>query len=342
MQRKKSEMFLKDTKVLSFMFGIEKLSVEYNDADLMCGVRSGRSLSFNKRIKQGDMFAIRFGFGAKKIIYRGNSYSVCNGSYAALNHLIGENFSELEEETRMRVASGQDVHVQLEKLLYRAGEFIDKNNIETQNIGFFSLLDLRWKFFLKAVMLLIVVRKVGVQHGGAYALFKNNKIENAEIASFDDFIYWDVIDDKCKQCMRYDNLPDLSLFRGSVVPHLAPKKQWAEFNYGLFCHLETNNTYDKLFSFSKEKRYTFLHHPRRKAKLSLIEKPYALVPNIFKISKSKTNYFSYLGSTMLEYAMAYDRPYKLLLENMPKEEHLSAYGSRFVDFLEERNKIEFI
>ena len=66
------------------------------------------------------------------------------------------------------------------------------------------------------------------------------------------------------------------------------------------------------------------------------------VPNILKLSRNEINYFSYFGSTMLEYAIVYNLPYKLLLNEYPSEDGLTDYGKKLLGFFLEQDKVIYV
>lgn len=330
-------------KNINFLLGIELLALQTSDVDLLIkpAITSKKTLK-RRNIESNKATFINYRFAPNKFHYMNDSYDLRNTDLNVLSHYLEElvpNYKEIDDNIREKIISGYKPDIILESLSKL--EFDFHKYLNKFDVSFVSLLDLRWNFCLKLLMIVMSKSMVNVQHGGSYGLFKNNLIEQVERNSASDFLEWNIDDFERKQCLRYRNLPDLSFGVGGVVPHLGPKSTWSKLNSGLYKHLDENDTYGDLYEYSKRENKRFLAHPRGK-KEYINNDIYSKIPNILKMSRKDCNVFSYIGSTMLEFCIIYDRPYKIVLEKEIDRDSLTSYGIKFVERLYEDKKVRLL
>ena len=313
----------------NFAFGLEIYCVDRNFTPLLDKMPISKVV-YKGRMSEKCLSFTSFPFSLKAQLPFGY-FSQQHKLFNLFNRLV-RNHLDFDRNIRKHIEN-KEHEIALKKVL-ELQDLIDKKIDFRIGDICVSVLDLRWHFSFKVFLFVVAREIIGVQHGGAYDLYRINKVVEIEKNSCDRFLSWNTFTNTSK-CFRYKKQIDLSLGRGLIVPHLQPKQELKKVTPGLYRHLGDNDTYDFLREFSVEKNMEFAEHPK-------FNNTGRFLPNIFKLSHTKVNYFSYFGSTLFEYAYIYKLETKLLLRKIPEESDLSSYGIEALDRLDFERRIELI
>lgn len=317
-----------------FLFGIEEFSVisPYDDLKtqrpLSNAIVGGHRL-FSETLNLSSMpFSIR-----KKLLWKLH-LGYARTLFAYFQKVLPD-YELFDEKIRGLFLEGR--HTEARDLIMSLRERYHNKFEFTFDKVCISLLDLRWHFSFKIFLLEVFEHIVGLQHGGAYDLWRVNHVYTIERNAVDEFLSWNIFGNK-PRIFRYKKQIDLSLGVGLVVPHLKPPMQLVNANPSMYNHLIANDTYNDLHLYAKQNKLRFAHHPKSKSG-SFSDR---LIPNIYKVSHTSKNYFSYFGSTLFEYAHYYGLNSVLLVKSLPNESDLTDYGKATIDMLLRDRRIEFL